>query len=80
MLESPGTGGTDLLVNNGAQFISTARFDGDVDINGTLSITNFNLNSSSSNVIAGIVTASEIRVGTGGSVFTVTGKWSWYWI
>ena len=71
---SPGTGGTDLLVNNGAQFISTARFDGDVDINGTLSITNFNLNSSSSNVIAGIVTASEIRVGTGGSVLTVTGN------
>ena len=70
-LGSPGTGKTDLLVNNQSRFISTATFVGDVNIGGRLEATNFDIDSSSSNITVGILTATELCIGTGCTILTV---------
>ena len=71
-LGSPGTGKTDLLVNNQSRFLSTATYVGDVSINGKLEATNFELDSSSSNVTVGVLTATSINIGVGGTILTTT--------
>ena len=71
-LGTSGTGTTDLYVANAAQFISTARFDGNVNINGKLESTNYNLNSSSGSLTVGVATATNIKVGTSGTIITTT--------
>lgn len=71
-LGTAGTGKTDLYVSNGAQFIGTARFDGNVDINGKLESTNYNLNSTSGSITVGVATATNIKVGTSGTIITTT--------
>ena len=69
---SPGTGKTDILVNNQSRFISTATFEGDVNFEGSVSITNFNFDASSSNMTVGVITATNIIIGTGGTILTTT--------
>tara|TARA_R100001443_G_scaffold115868_2_gene134700 strand:- start:552 stop:6419 length:5868 start_codon:yes stop_codon:yes gene_type:complete len=71
-LGTAGTGTTDLYVANAAQFISTARFDGDVNIAGKFTATDFDINSSSHNVTVGVLTATNINVGTSGTIITTT--------
>ena len=71
-LGTAGTGTTDLYVANAAQFISTARFDGNVNISGKLESTNYNLNSSSGSITVGVATATNIKVGTSGTIITTT--------
>ena len=67
-----GTYKTDLYVANASRFISTADFEGNVNISGKLSITDYNLNSSSGSVTVGVVTATNIKVGTSGTIITST--------
>ena len=69
---SPGTGKTDLLVNNQSRFLSTATYVGDVSIVGKLEATNFDINSSSSNITVGVLTATSINIGVGGTILTTT--------
>ena len=71
-LGSPGTGKTDLLVNNQARFLSTATYVGDVSVIGKLEVTNFDINSSSSNITVGVLTATSISIGLGGTILTTT--------
>ena len=71
-LGTVGTYKTDLYVANASQFISTARFDGNVDVNGKLESTNYNLNSSSGSLTVGVVTATNIKVGTSATILTTT--------
>ena len=71
-LGTAGTGKTDLYVANKSQFIGTARFDNDVTISGKLESTNYNLNSTSGSVTVGVLTATNIKVGTGGTILTTT--------
>ena len=70
-LGSPGTGKTDLLVNNKSRFLSTVDFESDVNITGKLNLTNFDIDSSTSNMTVGILTATEICVGTGCTILAV---------
>jgi hypothetical protein len=69
-LQIAGTAATSLYVTNGSRFISTATFESEVAIGGTLTATKFNLNSPSQGYIqAGVTTSSIIHVGTAGTVF-----------
>ena len=62
-LGTPGTGTTDLYVQNQSRFISTSVFEGDVNFDGNVTITN--LTSNGGNIFAGIVTATNtLRVGS----------------
>jgi len=69
---SPGTGKTDLLVNNMSRFISTADFEGSVNIVGRLTSSDFDLDSSSHNITVGVLTATNINVGSGSTILTTT--------
>ena len=69
---SPGTSKTDLLVNNASRFISTADFEGAVNITGRLTSSDFDLDSSSHNITVGILTATNINVGSGSTILTTT--------
>ena len=63
VLGTPGTGTTDLYVENQSRFISTATFDGDVNFDGQVNIKN--LVSNGGNVYAGFITATDaLRVGS----------------
>ena len=65
---SPGTGKTDLLVNNMSQFISTADF---ADTNTTGTLTAGTVDIRSGRVQVGVVTAtSALRVGSSNTVFS----------
>ena len=71
-LGAVGTYKTDLYVANASRFISTADFEGSVNISGRLSTTDYDLNSTSSSVVVGVLTATNIKVGTGGTIITTT--------
>ena len=71
-LGSPGTGKTDLLVNNLSRFGSTVDFDGDVNITGQLSLTSFDIASTTSNMTVGVLTATELCIGTGCTILKAT--------
>jgi len=72
-LGSPGTGMTDLYVRNQSRFISTASFNSNVNVAGTLNATN--LKSSDGQIKVGIVTVSStLRVGTGLTILSATSR------
>ena len=67
-----GSAQTSLYVKNLSKFISTATFDSDVSIGGTLTATKINITGDSmSQMTVGVTTASIIHVGAGGTVFNV---------
>jgi hypothetical protein len=68
---SPGIAGTNLYVANASRFIGTADF-GDVIVSGKFTSTDYNLNSASGSIVAGIITATSMDVGTGSTIFTIT--------
>tara|TARA_B100001564_G_scaffold1933_1_gene1724 strand:- start:8912 stop:14803 length:5892 start_codon:yes stop_codon:yes gene_type:complete len=72
LLGSPGTGKTNLYVNNQSRFISTAAFDGNVNIDGKLSVTSFDIASASSNMTVGVLTATELCIGAGCTILKAT--------
>jgi len=72
LLGSPGTGKTNLYVNNQSRFISTVAIEGNVNIDGKLSVTNFDIASASSNMTVGVLTATNINIGVGGTILTTT--------
>jgi len=72
-LQVAGTAATSLYVKNGSRFISTATFESEVSIGGTLSATKFNLNGPSQGYInAGVTTSGIIHVGVAGTVLDVS--------
>jgi hypothetical protein len=72
-LQIAGTAATSLYVTNGSRFISTATFESEVAIGGTLTATKFNLNGPSQGYIrAGVTTSNIIHVGSGGTVFSAS--------
>ena len=71
-LQVAGTAATSLYVRNGSRFISTATFETEVSVGGTLSATKFNLNGPSQGFInAGVTTSNVIHVGIAGTVLNV---------
>jgi hypothetical protein len=71
-LQVAGTAATSLYVTNGSRFISTATFESEVSIGGTLSATKFNLNGPSQGYInVGVTTSNIIHVGVAGTVLNV---------
>ena len=71
---NPGTGKTDLYVANRSRFISTADFNSDVSIGGTLTASYINISAASDGYISvGVATAVDVlHVGTSGTVFNAT--------
>ena len=71
-LQVAGTAATSLYVTNGSRFISTATFESEVSVGGTLSATKFNLNGPTQGYInAGVTTSGIIHVGVAGTVLNV---------
>jgi hypothetical protein len=70
-LGHPGFGRTALYVQNGAIFNSDVTA-AHINVSGALTATTYRLDSSSSNIKAGIVTTSTLVVGTSGTVITTT--------
>jgi len=62
-LGSPGTGVTDLHVQNKSIFLGQITSD-DINVGGAITATSYRFDSSSSNIRAGIVTATTVVVGT----------------
>ncbi len=71
-LGTAGTGATDLYVANTSKFISTAGFSSSVNISGNLISVDYDLNSSSGKIVAGVVTSTQVQVGTGGTILSTT--------
>ena len=69
---SPGTGKTDLFVNNLSRFTSTADFDGTVNISGRLNSTDFDIASSSHHITVGVLTATNLHVGSSSTILATT--------
>ena len=69
-LGTVGTSSTDLYVANASRFISTANFDGNVNVSGILSATDINFTGGQANI--GIITATTLNVGSGGTILTAT--------
>ena len=68
-----GSAQTSLYVKNLSKFISTATFDSDVSIGGTITATKINIaGDSMSQMTLGVTTASILHVGTSGTVFNAT--------
>jgi hypothetical protein len=71
-LQVAGTAATSLYVRNGSRFISTATFESEVSIGGTLRATKFNLNGPTQGYInVGVTTSGIIHVGAAGTVLNV---------
>ena len=72
-LQVAGTAATSLYVKNESRFISTAHFESDVSIGGTLTATKMNLTGdANSQMTVGILTASTLNVGSGGTVLNAS--------
>ena len=69
---SPGTGNTDMYVHNIAEFVGFITAN-NVYVSGIITATGFRLNSSSGQINAGIVTATNIAVGSGSTVLMTSG-------
>ena len=69
-LGTVGTSSTDLYVANASRFISTANFDGNVNVSGILSATDINFTGGQATL--GIITATTLNVGSGGTILTAT--------
>ena len=63
-LGSPGTGNIDLYVENVAKFVGFVTAN-NAFVSGIITATSFNLQSSSGTITAGIITSTNIKVGTG---------------
>lgn len=68
---SPGAGSTSLYVNNTATFADQLSAN-NVNVTGVITATTFRLSGSSGSVNAGIVTATTLSVGTGGTAITTS--------
>ena len=69
---SAGAGTTDLFVQNNSEF--AGRIDAqDIIVGGAITATSYRLDSSTSNINAGIVTAANIVVGSSGTALQTTG-------
>ena len=62
-LGSPGTGVTDLHVQNKSVFLGQITSD-DINVGGSITATSYRFDSTSSNIRAGVVTATTVVVGT----------------
>lgn len=72
-LGSPGTGKTDLYVRNQSRFASTASFNSNVNVSGTLNASN--IKSAGGQIQVGIVTATTaLKVGTGQTILSTTSR------
>jgi len=71
-LGSPGVAGTNLYVANASRFIGTADFAGDLIVTGKLQSTNYDLDSTSGEIVVGVITATNIKVGSGATIITTT--------
>jgi hypothetical protein len=71
-LGSAGTGNTDVYVHNIAKFVGLITAN-NVFVSGIITATSFNLESSSGRITAGIITTSNLVVGTSGITFTTSG-------
>ena len=72
IIGAPGTGKTDLFVTNQSRFISTVAITSTTNITGKLTATNYDFSSSTGKVVAGVVTATNVNVGSGGTILTTT--------
>ena len=70
-LGSPGTGSTDLKVRNNSIFDGSIVAN-DVNISGILTASSYKLDSTSGEILAGIITASNINVGSAFTTFNNT--------
>ena len=69
-LEVAGTAATSLYVKNGSRFISTATFESEVSIAGTLSASKYDLDGPTHGYVnSGVTTSRILHVGFGGTVF-----------
>ena len=68
-LGAVGSSSTSLYVNGTSKFIGFVT-TGNVVVGGMLTSTSFRLDGSSSNIRAGIITATTLNVGTGGTIIT----------
>jgi hypothetical protein len=66
-----GTSSTSLYVNGTSIFVGLVT-TGNVVVGGMLTSTSFRLDGSSSNIRAGIITATTLNVGTGGTILTTS--------
>ena len=74
-LEVAGTAATSLYVTNEARFISTAHFQSEVSIGGTLTSTDYSLigsSSADSRIFAGVSTSLVMNVGVAGTVLNAS--------
>ena len=69
---SPGTGNTDMYVHNIAEFVGLITAN-NVYVSGIITATGFKLDSSSGQINAGIVTSSNIEVGSGSTTLMTLG-------
>ena len=69
---SPGTGNTDMYVHNVAQFVGLITAN-QVHVSGIITARGFNLTSTSGQITAGIITATNINVGSGSTTLMTTG-------
>jgi hypothetical protein len=65
-LGSPGTGNVDLYVENVAKFVGFITSN-NMFVSGILTATSFDLQSSTGEITAGIITSTNIRIGTAGT-------------
>ena len=66
-----GTGGTDLYVANNSELNGTVRISS-ANVSGIITASNFNLNSSSGRITAGVVTTTTLKVGSGSTILSTT--------
>ena len=71
-LEIAGLAATSLYVKNGSRFISTAIFESDVSVDGTITINDINITGTTGQIQAGVATVAILHVGAGGTVFNAT--------
>ena len=77
-LGTPGTGTTDLYVQNQSRFISTSVFEGDVNFDGNVSSTN--LTSNGGNILQELLQLTNtLRVGSSTTTLSAYQSGCWYW-
>ena len=69
---SPGTGYTDMYVHNIAKFVGVITANG-VYVSGIITATGFRLNGSSGQINAGIITTTNLEVGSGSTTLMTSG-------
>jgi hypothetical protein len=67
---TPGEGGTDLFVANDSRFDGVVTLNAGANVTGMVTVTSYNLDSSSGTINVGFITATSLDVGTSGTFFT----------